>query len=420
MVSIDAACAFIENEKLDSSVKEKIARKATEINIFHQRLGHPSEASTIKTAELNRVKLKGKFKFCESCIYGKAHQKPVKKWTGTRATVPYERVFVDITSLQHTSLGGSKHWAVVVDDATRFRWSFFMKDKSCLSNIMTTYLTTVRQQGHSIKFIRCDNAGENLGLKRICNENGIKLEMTSPNTPQQNGVAERSLTIIRQRAVSMMECAGLTHDQKTLLWAETFSTATTLVNLTACTANEGDMSPYQKLKGCIPLLIQNLRKFGVTAFVTNRKIKGKLDRRAKKCLFVGYTENHADDCFRFYNPVTRKIILSRDVTWDERKDTNEELEKDFIDEVSDEYADKLKVGSSYEHVGDSGDTEETDEDYPSTSGMQNREAIPESHEAIMPQIDQLQNLMAVSENMEGATIPVTFERAIKEIKWKDA
>ncbi len=38
----------------------------------------------------------------------------------------------------------------------------------------------------------------------------------------------------------------------------------------------------------------------------------------------------------------------------------------------------------------------------------------------MPQIDQLQNLMAVSENMEGATIPVTFERAIKEIKWKDA
>ncbi len=43
--------------------------------------------------------------------------------------------------------------------------------------------------------------------------------------------------------------------------------------------------------------------------------------------------------------------------------------------------------------------------------MQNREAILESHEAIMPQIDQLQNLMAVSENMEGATIPVTFERA---------
>ncbi len=141
MVSIDAAYAFIENEKLDSSVKEKIARKATEIYIFHQRLGHPSEASTIKTTELNRVKPKGKLKNCESCIYGKAHQKPVKKWTGTRATVPYERVFVDITSLQHTSLGGSKHWAVVVDDASRFRWSFFMKDKSCLSNIMTTHLT---------------------------------------------------------------------------------------------------------------------------------------------------------------------------------------------------------------------------------------------------------------------------------------
>ncbi len=39
---------------------------------------------------------------------------------------------------------------------------------------------------------------------------------------------------------------------------------------------------------------------------------------------------------------------------------------------------------------------------------------------IIPSIDQLQNLLAVNESLEAVTIPVTFERAVQESKWKYA
>ena len=45
------------------------------------------------------------------------------------------------------------------------------------------------------------------------------------------------------------------------------------------------------------------------------KIKGKLASRAKPCLWVGYAEDRAAGCYRALNLQTRKILLSRDVTF---------------------------------------------------------------------------------------------------------
>ncbi len=35
----------------------------------------------------------------------------------------------------------------------------------------------------------------------------------------------------------------------------------------------------------------------------------------KKCVMVGYAKDHAPDCYRFLNLESKKIVLSRDVTW---------------------------------------------------------------------------------------------------------
>ena len=45
------------------------------------------------------------------------------------------------------------------------------------------------------------------------------------------------------------------------------------------------------------------------------KIKGKLKDRGMKAMFVGYADNHAGNVYRFVNLKTKKIILSRDITW---------------------------------------------------------------------------------------------------------
>ena len=47
------------------------------------------------------------------------------------------------------------------------------------------------------KYIRCDNAGENVkGIKELCNTYGIQIELTPPNSPQFNGVVKRKFVTL--------------------------------------------------------------------------------------------------------------------------------------------------------------------------------------------------------------------------------
>jgi hypothetical protein len=58
-----------------------------------------------------------------------------------------------------------------------------------------------------------------------------------------------------------------------------------------------------------------LQPFGYVAYITNRpNFHRKLSSKARKCVFVGYAEDHTPDTFRFYNPKTDKVFLSRDDT----------------------------------------------------------------------------------------------------------
>ena len=56
-----------------------------------------------------------------------------------------------------------------------------------------------------------------------------------------------------------------------------------------------------------------------------------------KAIFVGYAEKHAGNVYRFINPSTNKIVLSRDVKWLERKYGEEKNVKPSI--ISNVYED---------------------------------------------------------------------------------
>ncbi len=73
--------------------------KTIDINLFHQRLGHPSKHYVLRTAGVYGVTLKGKMGVREACTYGKSSQKPVKKLVESRTNVPMERIFVDTSVL---------------------------------------------------------------------------------------------------------------------------------------------------------------------------------------------------------------------------------------------------------------------------------------------------------------------------------
>ena len=69
----------------------------------------------------------------------------------------------------------------------------------------------------------------------------------------------------------------------------------------------------------------HLRVFGCKAFVHVLKDeRSKLDAKSRQCIFTGYGENEFG--YRFYDPVEKKLVRSRDVKFMEDQ-TIEDIDK---------------------------------------------------------------------------------------------
>jgi hypothetical protein len=73
-------------------------------------------------------------------------------------------------------------WAIVVDDHTDYCWRLFLKEKSDLKGKFLTLLTDLKIAGLDVKFIRCDDLGENKALFDECRfkEYNVKFEFSGP------------------------------------------------------------------------------------------------------------------------------------------------------------------------------------------------------------------------------------------------
>ena len=62
--------------------------------------------------------------------------------------------------------------------------------------------------------------------------------------------------------------------------------------------------------------IRYLKVFGCIAYthVLNQLSK-KLDDKGEKCIFIGYSTN--SKAYKLYNPETKKVIINKDVMFDE-------------------------------------------------------------------------------------------------------
>ena len=139
-----------------------------DINLFQRVMGHPGENALRINAKHHGVALKGKLEPCEPCAESKSRQKDVSKSLVPRSKQKSERIFLDGTSVKHTSVGGSKHWVVALDDATNKLWSFFMKNKDGQVDLLLDHFKDLKAKGTPVKFVRCDNAGENKSLEKAC------------------------------------------------------------------------------------------------------------------------------------------------------------------------------------------------------------------------------------------------------------
>ena len=248
----------IENEMVQINIRQRLDYVRA-----HQMLGHPGRNKLLGTTERLHWHLNERHaESCEDCLKGKAKRLNVNKESKNHSKIPGERLMIDISSVKtKNNKKVGRFWLLVVDEATDMKWSFFLKKKSDQVKLLVGFIKNLKENGKKVKFIRCDNAGENKSLQHAIDDEGlnIKFEYTARNTPQQNGKVERAFATLYGRMRAMMICAKLDAQTKQQLWMEAASTATKLDNI-LCERNK--KTPYFLFHNENPEYEKYLRTFG--------------------------------------------------------------------------------------------------------------------------------------------------------------
>jgi hypothetical protein len=311
----DVSTAIDESGK---TVQDKATKNLTtiDINEVHDKMGHKGKALIRKTLKTIGCKVTGILASCEGCAYAKAKQKAISKTTNAKATKPGQHLFLVLSGPFEETPIRNRFMIQVVDDYSRFGIVAFCKKKNDMPKWAPEIIfVKFKGSGYKIKFLPCDNAGENRQpLEGLCNKNGTVMEFPAPDTPQQNGVVERRIALLQQCTNVMLIVANFTKSAKGILWAEAVNTANDLDNITSDT-NRSE-TPYKIFTKKESNLYSKLIEFGRLGYITiRRKFRGKWKEKSYKAVMCGYAKDHSTETYRMYTAEKHSVVESRDVQW---------------------------------------------------------------------------------------------------------
>ena len=303
--------------------KAVVAAKPTtcDIMMFHQLVGHPGEDITRRTAQVAGLRLTGKRNACEKCPEARVMKHAVPKSTETRVDKRAGRVFIDLAGPFHMeSLAGSRFAMLCVDDFSRYKIVAFMAKKSDATAILKAIIVRYfAPAGLNIGVIRTDNGREFQGVfQSLLAELGIKHERSPQYTPQYNGVAERTLGLLRDKTVALLR--RVTEGTSERLWAEAMAYACDMSNKCVTDSIDHDKTPYEMWHGRPPAF-DTLLPFGTAGYRRVEKPAHKLASRGAKYILLGTAGPHdVNDhrprgTFRVRDLTTGAIIWRQAVTW---------------------------------------------------------------------------------------------------------
>ena len=150
-------------------------------------------------------------KTCDHCLVGKAHRVAFHTYPPSKRLNVIDLIHTDVCTMQTRIVGGALYFVAFIDDHCRKVWDFALKTKDqVLDAFEELHARLERETRRKLKAVKADNGGEYRGpLEYYCKLHGIRLEMTVPKTPQQNGVAKRMNRNIEERIRCMLSHSKL-------------------------------------------------------------------------------------------------------------------------------------------------------------------------------------------------------------------
>ncbi|MCO5573934.1 hypothetical protein L7F22_027712 [Adiantum nelumboides] len=306
-------------KQIQACIAETKTQAMQDAELWHARFGHVGYGSLMTLQRHNMVHDLSLLEMpprhvCEGCVLGKMYRFAFSQDGSVRATRKLQLVHSDVCGPMRTpSVGNSLYFVTFIDDFFRFCWVYPLKAKSDVFAVFQHYVSMVENEtGCKVQTLRTDRGGEYMSgaFKDFLGKKGIKHQCTMPYTPQQNGVAERKNRSLMEMARCMLKAKSLPHK----LWMEAVACAAHVLNRCPTRALK-TITPYESWYDKKPS-VSYLCVFGCLAYAhIPQQLRGKLDDKAVKCIFVGYSSGSKG--YRLYNPATNKIFESRDVIFAE-------------------------------------------------------------------------------------------------------
>ncbi|CAI5981113.1 unnamed protein product [Closterium sp. NIES-64] len=213
--------------------------------------------------------------------------------------------------------GHERYFLLVVDDYSRYTTIFPLRSKGDVTEVLIDWIRAARLQlrqrfGSDFPVLRLhSDRGREFSsglLQAFCRVRGIRQTFTLPDSPQQNGIAERRIGMVMDVARTSMMHVAAPH----FLWPFAVRYAAHQLNLHP-RASRPETSPALLWTGKVGDA-SAFRVWGSRAFVRNLSAD-KLSPRAAPCVFLGFPPDAPG--WQFYHPTSRRVLSSQDVTFDE-------------------------------------------------------------------------------------------------------
>ncbi|CAI7911250.1 unnamed protein product [Closterium sp. NIES-53] len=253
---------------------------------------------------------------CLPCVKGRQCAAPHSS-SFPSTTAPLQTLHMDVWGLERVSGQGREcYFLLVVDDYTRYTTVFTLCSKGQVVDVLILWIRGVRLQlrelFHQDLLVLClhsDRGGEFSSdlFRDFCNGEGILQSFTLPDSPKKNGIAKRRIGLVMEVARTSMIHAAAPH----FLWPFAVRYAAHQLNLWH-SVSLPETSPTLRWTG----KVGNASVFGVwgsRAFV-NDTSADKLSSRSIPYVFLGFPSDAPG--WQFYQPTSRHIFPSQDVTFD--------------------------------------------------------------------------------------------------------